>query len=520
MTERTGTNKKTVIINSMSSAVSLVANLTVLIWLQQFLLKRISPEEYSILPVLMSIMAFTPLLTAILTSGLGRQMTLSYVKGDDEEVTKICSTMFPILCAAGILFLSLGLFLAHNIASVLDIDSQYIDDAKLMLSVLVLVASLRFPLAIYSSAFVVTQKLMLQDLIDLGCQFVRIILLFVFLFGISVEIKWVVIATALSELLNLAISTPVARRLVPAMRIRFGVFKSHIAKTIISYGGWGFLQQTSKTIKDTFDVIILNRFASALQVTLFYVSGLAPRQLIYLTIPLTRPFIPVLTSMIAVDDYFKLKNTYLRVARYHSWLLLCVGIPAIIFSNEIMHIYLDGKYPETGNLMAILLLISVSNGFNALGYAVAAAAGELRGLSLRTLLVNVTSMATALYLIVVLNLGALGSVIATVSCYFILEITIVWRFCRKIANADLYDWVREVVKPCLITAIPSILICLSLKEILDITTLIELLLSSALSALVYILLILKTGLREQDILDINQLISKMSPKYRQKLMLQ
>jgi len=108
MTALTGTNKKKAIINSMSSAVSLAANLTVLIWLQKFLLKRISPEEYSTLPALMSIMAFTPLLTAILTSGLGRQMTLSYVKGDDEEVTRICSTMLPVLCAAGILFLSLG----------------------------------------------------------------------------------------------------------------------------------------------------------------------------------------------------------------------------------------------------------------------------------------------------------------------------------------------------------------------------------------------------------------------------
>lgn len=35
-------NKRIVLINSVSSAVSLVLNLSVLVWLQQYLLKRIS----------------------------------------------------------------------------------------------------------------------------------------------------------------------------------------------------------------------------------------------------------------------------------------------------------------------------------------------------------------------------------------------------------------------------------------------------------------------------------------------
>ena len=61
-----------VLINSASSLVTRMLSISVLIWLQQYLLKRITPEEYSLLPVLYSVMMFAPLITTILISGLGR----------------------------------------------------------------------------------------------------------------------------------------------------------------------------------------------------------------------------------------------------------------------------------------------------------------------------------------------------------------------------------------------------------------------------------------------------------------
>ena len=90
-------SKKLVLINSASSLVTRVLNISVLIWLQQYLLKRITPEEYSLLPVIYSVMMFAPLITTILTGGLGRYIVVAYAKHDDNRVTQIVSTMFPIL---------------------------------------------------------------------------------------------------------------------------------------------------------------------------------------------------------------------------------------------------------------------------------------------------------------------------------------------------------------------------------------------------------------------------------------
>ena len=72
------TSKKTVLVNSSSFAITRAINILVLVWLYQHLLKRISPSEYSIYPVLMSLMAFAPLMTGVLTSGIGRYVVEAY----------------------------------------------------------------------------------------------------------------------------------------------------------------------------------------------------------------------------------------------------------------------------------------------------------------------------------------------------------------------------------------------------------------------------------------------------------
>ena len=59
-------SKRLVIINSLSSILTIVLEMIFNFWLYQYLARRITPEEYSLLPVVMSIMIFTPLLTVFL----------------------------------------------------------------------------------------------------------------------------------------------------------------------------------------------------------------------------------------------------------------------------------------------------------------------------------------------------------------------------------------------------------------------------------------------------------------------
>lgn len=504
-------SKRLIVINSTSSAISLIVNVTVLLWLQQYLLRHIPPEEYSLIPVILSIMAFAPLMTTVLTGGMARYMTVAYARGDEEEVTRICSSMFPVLLLAGTALFLLGLMLAWNIDSFLVIDPKYRFDAQIMLVLMVFSTSLRLPITAFNSGFMVRQKLVWSDLIDIGCQFLRVGLLLVLLFEVSTRALWVTVALVISELVGMSITTPISMKLVPAQRFRFKMFKATLATEITKFGGWWLVGSLSSMLKRSMDPLILNRFATAVDVTMFYVADMGPRLLTQVLTPITRPFYPILGAMYATQDFIKLRNTYTRTARYHTWVVMMIAVPAITFSTHVMHLYLDGKYDEAGGVMAILLLASVLAAMNALGSAVALAAGNMKGLSLRVIVVqSVNLMLTALF-VIYLQKGAYGSAYATLLASIFVEVTLKWPFCWKVAHTRFEDWFKEVFQPTIYTAIPSVIFCLFCLKLNPPDTWFMLITFSAISAILYIVTIIMIGIRQQDKIDIYKFSHKAPP---------
>ena len=501
-------NKRIVLINSVSSAVSLVLNLSVLVWLQQYLLKRISPEEYSLIPIIAAVMAFTPLLTMVLTSGLGRYTTVAYAKNDTAEVTRICSTMFPILMVAGLVFLVLGGFAAWQIDKILDIPDELVREAQIMMGLLVLLSAVQLPLETFSSGFVITQKLLIQDMINIGCQFFRIALLFILLFGFGTHALWVTAALVASEFLRLAIATPLSIHYIPSQKPRRSAFSWSLAKEITGYGGWGFVSQLGETLRQSMDPILLNRFSTAVEVAVYNVAGIVPRQIQQLLTPITRPFFPVLASLCATEDFGRLNNTYLRTARYHAWVLLFFSVPVIIFNKELMHLYLGGKYDAAGGIMALLLLVTILSSFNALGPAIMAAAGIMKGFSLRRFAQQLINFAFTVILVVFLRKGAYGSAMGTLLASVFYEIFFVWPFCRKIAHTPTKTWIIEVLLPTIAPAIPSIIFCIAIKVFVSIDSWLSLFATSAISGLLYFIIVVLFGLRQQDKIDIVRISDK------------
>ena len=272
-------------INSASSLATRMLSISVLVWLQQYLLKRIEPAEYALLPVLYSVMMFAPLITTILTSGLGRYIVEAYARHDDERVTQITSTMFPILCGAGLLFLAAGWTLAWHIGSVLDIEPEYLWDARVMMALLMFSAAIRLPVAPFGTGLFVRQKFVLQNLIQVGAEVFRLSLLFILLLGVSTRVLWVITAAVSAGMIGLIVRTTISRRLVPTLRFRPSHIHWPIARELTSFGGWSFVAQVASTIRTGADALILNKLATPLDVSCFHLGSLPMKHLQKTVIP-------------------------------------------------------------------------------------------------------------------------------------------------------------------------------------------------------------------------------------------
>ncbi len=502
-------SKRLILINTVSSAVTTLLNLSVVVWLQQYLLKRVSAEEYSLVPLLGALMAFAPLLSMVLTGGIGRYITVAHARGDDDEVTRVCSTMFPLLMLGAVAFLAVGLGCAWYIDRLIVISPNQLWDARLMLSLMVVSGALQLPAAAFGSGFIVRQQLVLQDMINVGCQLFRLLLLFILLFGVSTRVLWITVAAFAADLLNLAIATPISMRILPAQRFRRQSIRWSLAREITSYGGWSLINQIAQTAKLAMDPVVLNRFSSATEVATFNVGGIAPRQFPALVGPLCRPFIPVFATLHATGDYARLCRTYLRTARYNAWVVITVAVPAIVFSRELMSLYLGDRYPGAALVMAILVVAPILESWNAMGQAALFAAGEVKTLAIRQIAVHSSNLLLTLLFVAYLGFGAVGSAGATLVAVLFIETTLMLPVCWRVTHTPARAWVREVLLPTAVPAVPAIVLCLAIKGTIGVSSWLGLFAASAVSALAYLVTVALVGLRDEDKGDLATVLAKI-----------
>lgn len=409
-------SKSLVIINSAGSIVTRSLALIVYIWLQQHLLRRISPEEYSLLPVVSALMVFAPLVSTILTGGVVRYSLAAAAKNDAERLAQICSTMFFVLVAGGLVVLAGGAVLAWNIDKVLVLSAERIGQARVMFALMVFCFALRLPLAPLSVGFEIRQKYILRNGIELGAQLLSIVVLVTLLFGVSTRVIWVVVSSTVMQLTEMSLRVIWSRRLVPELRIRLSAFRGSLVRTLVSFGAWNFVGQIGTVIRMAADPIILNRLATPVAVASFHIGAMPDRHLRTFITEGSSPLYPALTAMHEMGENERLRRAFLRMTRILMWVVMLVVASLLVYRRELFSLYLRERYSTYTEATVVMLLLLGGYPFllTAGGLVkIAAAKARIRAFMIVTLVTQLSNLALTLYLVGHLHMGATGSALST-----------------------------------------------------------------------------------------------------------
>jgi O-antigen/teichoic acid export membrane protein len=447
MTSRVEISKRLVAINVASGVLARTINISVVVWLHQYLLRRISPEEYSLLPLLMSIIVLLPLLTSVLTAGLGRFVLAAYAQGNDRGVTQIVSTMFPLLVGAALLMLAGGWTFAWHVDQILCVPPERLSDARLMMALLVFSAAVKPPCTAFSIGFSVQQKFVLYNLLSVGNEMLRLLLLFVLLFGLGTRVLWVVVANVAAELVMTAAALILSRRLIPALRFRVREIQWARAWELLSFGGWSFVGEMTYRIKETAILFILNRMATPLDVAVYSIGSLGRRQIDTWMNVLAGPLYPVVTSMHALGAADRVRAVYLRGGRIALWMALLAALPGAIYAQPIIRLYAGRGYLEAAVVMVLTLAtVAVANGAWMV-WQVANATGRVRRTAAYTVLTQLSIVVPAWYAGGVLGWGASGVALAGFVASALTGFFFLWPLGLHLADVTFPRWVRETLIP-------------------------------------------------------------------------
>ena len=430
-------------------------NVTVLLWMYQYLLARVSPEEFAVYAVLMALIAFAPLFFSVFTGGVSRYIVEAYALGKPQRVAEITSSILPLLAAASAAFLIVGLVLAAFIEDALTIAPGMEDTARLMLVLLVVNYALQMVTLPYTTGFHVRQRFVELNLLQVLRDVLRIILLVTFLVGIGPSVLWVVVASVVAEQAYLAVSVFRSRRLVPEVRFKARLFDWATGRKLVSFGLWTTLGQLANMMVSSVGVLILNAYGTALDVTVYHLGATAFRQIEAVIGLAAFPLLPALTAMHSLADKARLARTTLRGGRYGLWVALFVACPAAIYSREFVQLYLGDGFSEAAIVLSIFMGIFLFLGPTSLLPMLAMAMARVRDYHLAFFASSVVALSITLYLVANQGMGATGVALSLLIATGLAELLYFWPLELRLTGASWRDFMTAVLMRGLFPAIAA-----------------------------------------------------------------
>lgn len=432
-------SKKLVFANSVSMAITKLLSITVFIWVQQYLLKRISPGEYAVYAIISSLVFLLPFITSALVSAGVRYMIYEYTRQEFIKMNRILSTSIIINAVIGVFILLLSLLAVYNLDHLLTIESEYLKDAKLMFLIIIGTFLINFVLTPLGLGLHITQKLVIKNIIDLIVEILKITLLFSLLFGVSTKALWLVVANAFALILALIFRIVLSKKIIPQMKFSIRGFDKTFVNKFLSFGGWNSIILLSRYLRNFAALFMLNRFGTNTDVSNFNIGRFVSRQTQQVWEPIRSSIGAPLIAMYSKNQYQRLNDTYLKGSRLAIWITSFIVFPAIIFSKPFVKLYVGETYIDAAFIIMALLAIVPFQMLNAMLPQISAAMDNQKNLAIRMLGIQIISLMAMYYILVVLKLTVIEMAISIAVVNILGELFVITVFAKNNLHISLSD---------------------------------------------------------------------------------
>ena len=483
----TPSGTKRLSINAISSFVTVVLQLTLLVWVNQYLVKRIEPQEYALLPLVTSLLVFASLFQRVFAGGISRYIVEADARGQHEEVTRITSSMLPILIAAAAGFAIIGGMGAFWIETLLKIPETYIAEARTMLALLLAPLILNVACAPYTVGLYVKQNFVWQNAIDLAGEALRVLIVVGLLVGVSTTVMWLVVGSSTAYVFRLLVRIVATRKLLPEVRYEHRRFSASTARTLIGYGSWVSIGGLTTLILDTVPVLLLGHFSSAIDVAAFHLGRLPDLSIRRIVVATVLPAQPMLTALYATGEQERLRALYYRGGRYHMWAALVLVGPLVVFGREIVVLYAGARYQDAAFVFGSLLAIYPVIWASAMFYRLSTATGRVRQYYICEIAILIAILASVSLTVGVWGYGAAGAAASIGLASMALHIGLVWPLGLRMVEGSWRRFFLQTVVPGITPLVAAAIACAVYRGMVDLSNWLVIAGGAAVSSVVYVI---------------------------------
>ena len=514
MSKRPQNTSSRFVLNASSSVLTMLISMTALLWVNQYLLRRISPEEYALVPILTSLMVFAEFFRIIFTRGLSRFMVAADAKDDHTEVSRIVSSMIPVLGAVA-LFLGLagGLVVVY-IDQLIKVEPTYLDDARIMMSLLVLTLCISIVTTPLCAGLYVRMRFVELNLVKLGTEVFRVIVLMWLLVAIGPQALWVVVASSSANILNFLVMSIYTFRILPSARFHKALVSVRTMRRLLSFSLWTSVQGLNMFVQRALPALLLNRFSTGVDVAAFYVGNLPNQQIRKLTQAAAGPATPALTAIYATEGEEALQKYYYQGGRYHLWGTLFLLPPLIIFARDLILLYVGATYLDAATVMIVLLIIYPFHWASAMFYQIAYATEKIQAFNVTSIGLALTAGAAMYYFVALRDMGAVGAAYGMATGFILTQVLLIWPMGLRLVKGSWKVFILRTIIPGAIPFLGAVVLCTLYGQVLGVDSWLKFFGGCGVSAIGYIAILIVFCLGADDRAVLKDIKGKLRKRTR------
>jgi O-antigen/teichoic acid export membrane protein len=423
-----------------------------------FLVRRLGPAVYGLIPLTSMITSYMALITSGLDAAVARSLTISLERKDHENANVIFNVAFWGNLALAVLLLVPAVIAITHVDSILRIPPGYETAARWLFAGTVaafLLNQIKAPFGISSFC---RNRLDLQNLVAASETLTRVGLV-VCLFCIFIpRVEFIGMAILAGTIVSTIGVVRLWRVLTPGLHISLGYFDWRMLRKLCSTGGWVIVSQLGAMLYLNIDLLVANRLFGPEQSGRYAAVLQLPALLRLLATAVGGILTPTMYHLYARGDIDELV-IYLNRAIKFVGLVMALSIGLICgFSEPLLRLWLG---PAFGNLAPLLFLMAIHLCINLSMYplyAVPLAADRVRVPGLVTLTIGVGNLLLALLLAGVFGWGLYGLAAAGAIMLTVRHLLFTPIYGARVLNRPYGTFFRGVV-PIVLTTLATIGLC-------------------------------------------------------------
>lgn len=483
-----------IVFNIASSYARFLAGVAAVIFLTPFTLDMVGVEQFGLWALCLALTGVLGLLDMGFSTAAVKYVAECSGNSDHAARNEALSTLMVIYTVLGVICLLIIVSLVPAGIQLFSLDSQQAEMFKNIMTITWTALALALPLSIFRSALIGAGRYDVVNLVELGSILLNTLLVVVLLnrgwslIGLAAANASVMLSAPL-------VMVPLARRLIPEFGLGVRLIRFRRMREVVPLAVYFMLANIALLITLRSDALIIKGFLPLSAVAAYAIAAKISEYCYLLNKQFSNVLMPLVSSSASAGDQQMVRTILVNGTRY--LMIIATPLLGLVFfhAEHIVHFWIgpelqDVVLPLRILLVAVLFSTLQLNAANVLGMS-----GGHRGVAWT--MIGSAALNIGLSILLIPRVGLAGAALSTLAAAFILEFGLMLKRACTQQQVQHFVVLRGVL-PVLFSAVPMLLFAHWLASMWTVSGLTDVLLQAVLATLVYAVVVIWTGIRQNE----------------------